>query len=101
MIEDDEGSGFGPAVRIKRQEQRIGLNDFAARLGVTAAYWSRVERSQVNEPRDDLIEHAAAILGVRVDDLFIAAGRLPPDMRKDLGRVVQAWRRFRSVERTR
>lgn len=100
MIEGDEDAGFGPAVRIKRQEQCIGLNDFAARLGVTAAYWSRVERNQVNEPRDDLIEHAAAILGVRVDDLFIAAGRLPPDMRRDLGRVVQTWRKLRSVERT-
>lgn len=99
-MEGEEEGGFGPAVRIKRQEQRIGLNDFAARLGVTAAYWSRVERNQVNEPRDDLIEHAAAILGVRVDDLFIAAGRLPPDMRRDLGRVVQTWRKLRSVERT-
>ena len=98
-MEGDEESGFGPAVRVERQKQHIGLNDFAARLGVTAAYWSRVERNQVNEPRDDLIEHAAAILGVRVDDLFIAAGRLPPDMRKDLGRVVQTWRKLRSVER--
>jgi hypothetical protein len=53
----------------------------------------------VNEPRDDLIANAAAILGVRLDDLFVAAGRLPPDMRKDIGRVVQTWRRFRAVER--
>lgn len=101
MLEKQEEIGFGYAVRLERQRQRIGLNDFAARLGVTPAYWSRVERAQVNEPRDDLIAAAAAILGVRVDDLFVAAGRLPPDMRKNLGRVVQTWRRLRSVERMR
>lgn len=98
-MDKEEQSGFGYAVRLERQRQRIGLNDFAARLGVSAGYWSRVERVQVNEPSDELIAAAAAILGVRVDDLFVAAGRLPPDMRKDLGRVVQTWRRFRSVER--
>jgi HTH-type transcriptional regulator, competence development regulator len=86
---------FGNSVRAKRVEQGIGLNDFAQRLGVTPAYWSRVEREQENPPRDELVERSAAILGVRLDDLFIEAGRLPPDMREDLKRVVQAYRRSR------
>ena len=60
------------------------MNDFADRLGVSPAYWSRVEREQENAPRDEFVEKAAAILGVRLDDLFIEAGRLPPDMREDL-----------------
>jgi HTH-type transcriptional regulator, competence development regulator len=84
---------FGNSVRVRRIEQGIGLNDFAQRLGVTPAYWSRVEREQENPPRDELVERSAAILGVRLDDLFIEAGRLPPDMREDLKRVVQAYRR--------
>jgi transcriptional regulator with XRE-family HTH domain len=86
---------FGLSVRAKRIEQGIGLNDFAERLGVSPAYWSRVEREQENPPRDDLVEKAAAILGVRLDDLFVEAGRLPPDMRSDLRRVVQTYRRMR------
>jgi HTH-type transcriptional regulator, competence development regulator len=86
---------FGNSVRVRRIEQGIGLNDFAQRLGVTPAYWSRVEREQENPPRDELVERSAAILGVRLDDLFIEAGRLPPDMREDLKRVVQAYRRSR------
>jgi transcriptional regulator with XRE-family HTH domain len=88
---------FGLTVRAKRTEQGIGLNDFAERLGVSPAYWSRVEREQENAPRDELVERAAAILGVRLDDLFVEAGRLPPDMRSDLKRVVQAYRRTRQV----
>lgn len=86
---------FGLSVRGKRIEQGIGLNHFAERLGVSPAYWSRVEREQENPPRDDLVEKAAAILGVRMDDLFVEAGRLPPDMRNDLRRVVQTYRRMR------
>jgi HTH-type transcriptional regulator, competence development regulator len=86
---------FGLSVRAKRTEQGIGLNDFAERLGVSPAYWSRVEREQEHPPRDGLVERAAAILGVRLDDLFVEAGRLPPDMREDLKRVVQTYRRQR------
>jgi transcriptional regulator with XRE-family HTH domain len=86
---------FGLTVRAKRTEQGIGLNDFAERLGVSPAYWSRVARDQETPPRDELVERAAAILGVRMDDLFVEAGRLPPDMRSDLKQVVQAYRRLR------
>jgi len=90
---------FGLTVRAKRIEQGIGLNDFAERLGVSPAYWSRVEREQEKPPRDELVERAAAILGIRMDDLFVEAGRLPPDMRGDLKQVVQAYRRLRQQVR--
>lgn len=90
---------FGSVVRGKRQALTISLNDFSERLGVSPAYWSRIERDQEKPPRDDLIEKAAAILGVRLDDLFVEAERLPPDMRKDMAKVVQAYRRLRAVGR--
>jgi transcriptional regulator with XRE-family HTH domain len=86
---------FGMTVRARREAQGIGLNEFAERLGVSPAYWSRVEREQENPPRDEFVERVAAILGVRLDDLFIEAGRLPPDMRGDLRQVVQVYRRSR------
>jgi transcriptional regulator with XRE-family HTH domain len=89
--------GFGTSVRARRMERGIGLNDFAERVGVSPAYWSRVEREQENPPRDQLVAQAAAILGVQLDDLFIAAGRLPPDMRDDLREVVQAYRKLRPI----
>ena len=89
--------GFGASVRARRIAEEIGLNDFAERIGVSPAYWSRVEREQEHPPRDEYVERAAAILGVRLDDLFIEAGRLPPDMREDLKQVVQAYRRRRHL----
>jgi transcriptional regulator with XRE-family HTH domain len=86
-------------VRARRTALGIGLNDFAERLNVSPAYWSRIEREMEKPPRDELIERAAAILGVRMDDLFVEAQRLPPDMQKDIARVVLAYRRMRAVNR--
>ena len=87
---------FGQVVRSRRMAMGIGLNDFSERLGISPAYWSRIERGHEKPPRDELIERAAAIIGMRLDELFVEAERLPPDMRRDLGKVVTAYRRMRS-----
>lgn len=92
---------FGAIVRARRRELDIGLNDFAGRLEISPAYWSRIEREKENPPRDELIERAAAILGMRLDDLFVTADRLPPDMQRDLPRVVSFYRRMRAINRDR
>ena len=84
---------FGEAVRLTRITENISLSEMARRLGVSANYWSRVEREIERPPRDDLIEKSAEILGIRVDDLFIQAGRLPTDMQQDLANVVRMYRR--------
>ena len=84
---------FGEAVRLTRIAANISLNEMARRLGVSANYWSRVEREIERPPRDDLIEKSAEILGIRADDLFIQAGRLPTDMQQDLANVVRMYRR--------
>lgn len=88
---------FGNTVRARRTELTIGLNDMAERLGISPGYWSRVERNLDKPPSDEVVEKAAAILGIPLDELFVEAQRLPPDMRKDMGRVVLAYRRMRSI----
>lgn len=90
---------FGAVVRSRRLALGIGLNDFSERLGISPAYWSRIERDFEKPPRDELIERAAAILGERLDDLFVEAERLPPDMRREIGKVVVAYRRIRALGR--
>jgi transcriptional regulator with XRE-family HTH domain len=44
---------FGQTVRFHCNYRGFGLNAFAERLGVSPAYWSRVEREQENPPRDE------------------------------------------------
>src|SRR3954449_12652519 len=90
--------GFGASVRAKRIAEGIGMNNFAERIGVSPAYWSRVEREEEHPPRDEYVERAAAILGVRLDDLFVEAGRLPPGIREGLQQVVQAYRKRRQLK---
>jgi len=87
---------FGSVIRTKRHEMGIGLNEFAERIDISAAYWSRIERDQEKPPSDAVIEKAAAVLGMPLDDLFVEANRLPPDMKRDIPRVVIAYRRMRT-----
>lgn len=87
---------FGIHIRNRRIELGYGLNEFAGRIGISPAYWSRVERGIEKAPRDDLIEKTADLLGTSVDELFLQAARLPPDMQKELPQVVSLYRRFSS-----
>lgn len=84
---------FGAYIRKKREEKEIQLNDFAKQLGISPAYWSRIEREMENAPKDELIRKAAENLGLNVDDAFVEARRLPPDMRDNVGDVVRMYRR--------
>jgi transcriptional regulator with XRE-family HTH domain len=88
---------FGNVVRARRTELEIGLNDMASRLGISPGYWSRVERNLDPPPSDEVVERTAAILGIPLDQIFVEAQRLPPDMRKDIGQVVLAYRRLRTM----
>ena len=88
---------FGAVIRERRSALGIGLVDMSERLGISAPYLSRIERELESPPRDQLIERAAAILGLQMDDLFVRAQRLPPDMRNDMEKVVRAYRRLRSI----
>lgn len=84
--------GFGSYIRKKREAQTIALNDFARKLDISPAYWSRIEREMEKAPKDDLIKKAAKLLGEDPDEAFIKAKRFPPDMQKDVGTVVRMYR---------
>ena len=48
---------------------------------------------------NDLVERVAAILEVKLDDLFCKVGCLPPDLRGDIKAVVTLYRRNRDTAR--
>jgi HTH-type transcriptional regulator, competence development regulator len=90
---------FGAFIRSKREEKGIQMNDFARQLGISPAYWSRIEREMEHPPKDDLIRKAAEILNIEPDDAYVEASRLPPDMREDVGGLVRMYRKQATVEK--
>ena len=90
---------FGAFIRAKREAKEIQLNDFAGLLNISPAYWSRIERDKENAPKDELIRKAAEILGLSVDDAFIEASRLPPDMQGEVGDIVRMYRKQATSEK--
>lgn len=90
---------FGAFIRQKREAKGIQMNDFAAQLKLSPAYWSRIERDKENPPKDEYIRQAAEILEADVDEAFIQASRLPPDMQGEVGSIVRMYRRQSKVEK--
>ena len=85
--------GFGTFIREKREQANVPMNEFARSLGISPAYWSRIERDIEKPPKDELIRKAAELLGIAADDAFVEASRLPPDMREDVGNLVRMYRK--------
>lgn len=84
-------------VRARRTGSRSGLNDLAERMGISPATGHGSSATSTSPRAMRWSSAQAAILGIPLDALFVEAERLPPDMRKDMGRVVLAYRRLRSM----
>lgn len=90
---------FGDYIRQVRIKKDIQMNDFARQLGISPAYWSRIERGMEKPPKDELIEQAAQILGIDLDDAYAEANRLPPDLRDDVRQVVRLYRKHHTEDK--
>jgi transcriptional regulator with XRE-family HTH domain len=89
---------FGSYIRRKREAAGMPLRELAQRIDISPAYWSRIEREMEKPPKNELMEKAARVLGLDLDEVFIEARRLPPDMQRDVAGVVHAYRRFQRSE---
>lgn len=85
--------GFGSYIRAAREARGVTLNGLAPRMGLSPAYWSRIELERENPPRDEVLELLVKELDLDRDDVFVQAGRLPPEMRSHLAEIVKMWRR--------
>ena len=85
--------GFGAYIRAQREHANRPMNEFARALGISPAYWSRIERELEKPPKDELIAKAAELLGLNPDEAFVLAKRLPPDMQDDVRTVVRLYRK--------
>ena len=54
---------FGSYIRRKREAAGIPLRDFAQRIDISPAYWSRIEREMEKAPKNELMQKAARSSG--------------------------------------
>ena len=72
---------FGEQIRRRREEVGITLRAAAAKLDVSPAYLSRLERDQ-ETPTLERIQQIATLLEAPADVLFTAARQVAPELSK-------------------
>jgi transcriptional regulator with XRE-family HTH domain len=71
---------FGDRLRELRIRAHLTQRELAEKIGVDFSYLSKIENGVLPPPSDRLILRLAEIFQADKDDLFILAGRIPPDI---------------------
>jgi transcriptional regulator with XRE-family HTH domain len=82
---------FGTFVRDKReklreQDARYSLRQVAERVGIEAAYLSKIERGEFAPPGEETIRSIARELGEDADVLLALAGKISSDLQEVIRR---------------
>lgn len=75
---------FGRRLFDLRREAGISRANLAARVQISAVYLEKIERGYAPPPAAATIRAFVKSLGVDSDELFCLAGKLPPDLSRDL-----------------
>lgn len=68
---------FGERIRRIRTEQKLGLREFALKVGISPTYLSRIETAEEKAPpAEDVIRKMASQLSDSFDELMTLAGRV-------------------------
>jgi transcriptional regulator with XRE-family HTH domain len=67
-------------LRTARADRDVNLRDLARAVGVSASFLNRIERGEHVRIRAATLVRLAGALMLKVDEVFRAAERLPPDV---------------------
>lgn len=82
-----EKKTFGQIVREKRQELGISQKELASRIkkedgsAISPQYENDIEFDRRDAPSEEMIRQYAKVLGLPVDALILAAGKVPDELR--------------------
>lgn len=74
---------LGDIVRSLRLAKGLGIKKLAQELALSHSYISHIERGKAI-PSDSLLRKLAAYFGANEEELLLASGRLPKDVKKIL-----------------
>jgi transcriptional regulator with XRE-family HTH domain len=69
-------------LRSARRDRGVNLRDLAASVGVSPSYLSRIESGEHVRISGGTLERLAQALQLPLDEVYRAAGRLPPDVER-------------------
>ncbi|MDR0924929.1 MAG: helix-turn-helix domain-containing protein, partial [Hungatella sp.] len=73
-------NNFGDTVRELRRAQELGLRETAAKIGISPAYLSRIERGKEHPPKAETIKALAKVLAADPDVLFRLSSSTDPEL---------------------
>lgn len=71
---------FGETIRDLRVAQDLGLRETAAKVGISPAYLSRIERGKERPPRPEVIKELAKVMAADPDVLFRLSSSTDPEV---------------------
>ena len=71
---------FGPRIRKRREELKIGLRQAAKEIRVSPTYLSMVERDEFHPPAEAKVQAIAKLLALDEDELLALAGKVSSDL---------------------
>lgn len=71
---------FGETLRDLRVAQDLGLRETAAKVSISPAYLSRIERGKEHPPRPEIVKALARVLAADPDVLFRLSSSTDPEV---------------------
>jgi transcriptional regulator with XRE-family HTH domain len=71
---------FGETIRDLRVAQDLGLRETATKVGISAAYLSRIERGKERPPRPEVVKELAKVMAADPDVLFRLSSSTDPEV---------------------
>ncbi len=79
-LADEQRQQFGSEIRLCRQAKGMGLRQFARAIPTSPSYVCMIENGRGSQPSAELLCRMAEVLEIPPTRLFVALGKLPPDM---------------------
>ena len=75
---------FGEIIRNKRLEMKIGLRQFAEKVGLSPAFISKMEVGEFKPPKEKNIIKICKILDLDCDCMILKAGKIPSKYKENV-----------------
>ena len=72
---------FGAFIRKRRLASEVSLRTFAARVGISPTYLSKIERDEMRPPSEYTTKRIAMLLEADADVLLALGGRISSDLK--------------------